>query len=266
VRTVKYSSAASSRVRPSITERLIVPESLDEAADTSDRVSLADIQEDIQQRIAAELHDSTCQHLVAASLGMMRIRNCLGANDGLEHICDDVDASIDQALKEIRSLTYVLHPQNPMLQGLKATIESYAEGFATRTALRVRTDIDATVDRLSYDSQCSLLRVVQEALANIFRHARATEVKIVAVATDGQLRLTISDNGRGFPVLRARDRNRATSMGVGIPAMRARLKQLGGSLEIQSNPEAERHGAILCAAFPYRDETKKRRRRASLQS
>ncbi|HEV2159943.1 sensor histidine kinase [Bradyrhizobium sp.] len=266
MRAVKYSSAASSRVRPSIAERLIVPDGLDEAADPGDSVNLADIQEDIQQRIAAELHDSTCQHLVAASLGMMRIRSCLGANDGLEHICDDVDASIDQALKEIRSLTYVLHPQNPMLQGLKATIESYAEGFATRTALRVRTDIDGTVDRLSYDGQRSLLRVVQEGLANIFRHAKATEVKIVVIATDGQFRLTISDNGRGLPVRRAKDSNRATSMGVGIPAMRARLKQLGGSLEIQSNPEAGRGGTTLCAVFPHRDETKRRRRRASLQS
>lgn len=253
-------------MRPSITERLIAPEGLDEAADPGDTVNVAAIQEDIQQRIAAALHDSTCQHLVAASLGMMRIRNCLGANDELDHICDDVDASIDQALREIRSLTYVLHPQNLMLQGLKATIESYAAGFAMRTALRVRIDIDATVDRLSYDSQCSLLRVVQEGLANIFRHAKATDVKIAVVATDGELRLTISDNGRGFPVLPVKDRKRAISMGVGIPAMKARLKQLGGSLDIQSNPETGQGGTTLCAVFPHRDEAKRRRRRTSLQS
>ncbi|MCK1392456.1 ATP-binding protein [Bradyrhizobium sp. 1] len=238
----------------------------DEADNVRSSVDLASIQEDIHQRIASELHDSTCQYLIAASLGMMRIRTCLGTADGLDRICDDVDASIDQALREIRSLTYLLHPQNLMAQGLKATIECYAYGFAARTSLRVGIDIDASVDQLSYESQRSLLRVVQEGLTNIFRHARATEVKIVVEATNGQLRLTISDNGRGFPVRRARDRNSAMSMGVGIPAMRARLRQLGGTLQIRSDPETPHSGTTLCAAFPHRVEAKRRKRRTPLQS
>jgi two-component system sensor histidine kinase UhpB len=197
---------------------------------------------------------------------MMRIRNCLGTADGLDRLCDDVDASIDQALREIRSLTYLLHPQNLMAQGLKATIECYAYGFAARTSLRVGIDIDVSVDQISYESQRSLLRVVQEGLTNIFRHAKATEVKIVVDATNGQLRLTISDNGRGFPVRRATAGNSAMSMGVGIPAMRARLKQLGGTLEIRSDPETLHSGTTLCAVFPRRVEAKRRKRRSSLQS
>lgn len=238
----------------------------DEIPDLRSSVSLASIQEDIQQRIASELHDSTCQHLVAASLGMMRIRSCLGTAEGLERLCDDVDASIDQAVREIRSLTYLLHPQNLMAQGLKATIECYAYGFAARTSLRVGIDIDASVDQLSYESQRSLLRVVQEGLTNIFRHAKATEVKIAVNATNGQFRLTISDNGRGFPVRRAKGGNGAMSMGVGIPAMRARLKQLGGTLEIRTDPETLHSGTTLCAMFPYRVEAKRRKRRSPLQS
>ncbi|WP_129267449.1 sensor histidine kinase [Bradyrhizobium betae] len=238
----------------------------DEALNPRSSVGLASIQEDIQQRIASELHDSTCQHLIAASLGMMRIRTCLGTADGLDRICDDVDESIDQAVREIRALTYLLHPQNLMAQGLKATIECYAYGFAARTSLRVGIDIDASVDQLSYESQRSLLRVVQEGLTNIFRHAKATDVKIVVDATNGQLRLTICDNGRGFPVRRATDGNSAMSMGVGIPAMRARLKQLGGTLEIRSNPEPPHSGTTLCAIFPHRVEAKRRKRRSPLQS
>lgn len=244
---------------------------LDETAELRGSISLASVQEDIQQRIASELHDSTCQHLVAASLGMMRIRTCLGTTDGLERLCDDVDASIDEALREIRSLTYLLHPQNLMAQGLKATIECYAYGFAARTSLHVGINIDASVDQLPYESQRSLLRVVQEGLTNIFRHAKATEVKIAVDATNGQLQLTISDNGRGFPVRRAKDSNGAMSMGVGIPAMRARLKQLGGTLEIRSDSETLHSGTLhsgttLCAVFPYRVEAKRRKRRSPLQS
>ena len=238
----------------------------DETADLRSSVGLASIQEDIQQRIASELHDLTCQHLIAASLGMMRIRTGLDTVDGLERLCDDVDASIDQALREIRSLTYLLHPQNLMAQGLKATIECYAHGFAARTSLRVGIGIDASVDLLSYASQRSLLRVVQEGLTNIFRHAKATEVKIVVDATNGQFRLTISDNGRGFSVRRAKDGSGAMSMGVGIPAMRARLKQLGGTLEIRSDPETLHAGTTLCAVFPQRVEAKRRKRRSPLQS
>ncbi|WP_426608785.1 ATP-binding protein [Bradyrhizobium sp. McL0616] len=238
----------------------------DEPVDLRNSVSLAAIQEDIQQRIASELHDSTCQHLIAASLGLMRIRTCLGSAGEVERLCEGVDASIDEALREIRSLTYLLHPQNLMAQGLKATIECYAHGFAVRTSLRVSIDIDAAVDRLSYESQRSLLRVVQEGLTNIFRHAKATQVKLSVGLTDKQFRLTMSDNGRGFPARRARRGRGAMSMGVGIPAMRARLEQLGGSLEIWSDPATLHCGTTLCAVFPQSVETKRRKRRLPLQS
>jgi two-component system sensor histidine kinase UhpB len=197
---------------------------------------------------------------------MMRIRGGVGSADGFERLCNEVDASIDQAVREIRSLTYLLHPQGVMAQGLKATIECYAHGFAARTSLRVCIGIDASVDRLSYESQRSLLRVVQEGLTNVFRHAKATEVKIAVDATNGQFRLTISDNGRGFPVRQAKSGNGAMSMGVGIPAMRARLKQLGGTLEIRSDPETPHFGTTLCAVFPHRVEAKRRKRRLPLQS
>lgn len=224
-------------------------------------LNLASMQEDIQQRIASELHDSTCQHLIAASLGLMRIRCRLGDPAEAERLCDGIDASIDEALREIRTLAYVLHPQNPTVGGLKATIEQYAQGFAARTSLRVSTRISAIVDRLPYENQRSLLRVIQEALTNVFRHAKATEVKIVVDETDSHFRLTVSDNGRGFPVNSAKHGTKAISIGVGIPAMRARLEQLGGTLDIQSDPAKRRSGTVLCAVFPHGRAASRRNRR-----
>jgi len=211
-------------------------------------VNLLSIQEEIQQRIASDLHDSTCQHLIAASLGLMQIRQTIGDPVRAERLCDEIDASIDEALREIRAFAYLLHPQNLTDDGLKATIEHYANGFAARTSLRVTTRIVAGVDRLPYEKQRSLLRVVQEALTNVFRHAKATEVSIVIGGTGGHFRLTVSDNGRG---LQAGRMNQAISTGVGIPAMRARLEQIGGSLEIRSDPAAHRSGTVLCAVFPH---------------
>ena len=238
----------------------------DETTDVRNYVSLASIQDGIQQRIASELHDSTCQHLVAASLGLVRIRTLLGSANGRESLCDQVVASIDEAMREIRSLTYVLHPQALMAEGLKATIECYAHGFAARTTLRVTLGIDASVDRLSHESQHSLLRIVQEGLTNVFRHAHATEVSILTDVTDGTFRLTIGDNGRGFPVRRANDGADARSMGVGIPAMRARVQQLGGRLEIQSDPTSPHSGTTLCVMFPRPVKSRGGKRRSSLQS
>jgi two-component system, NarL family, sensor kinase len=224
-------------------------------------VRLVSIQEDIQQKIASDLHDSTCQHLIAASLGLMRIRASLGDPVSAERLCNDIDASIDEALREIRAFAYLLYPQDLTIDGLKATIEHYAEGFAARTALEVSTRIASDVDRLPYEKQRSLLRVVQEALTNVFRHAKATEVEIVLEVADGRVRLTISDDGRGMPVATSRPGTRAISLGVGIPAMRARLQQIGGTLEIRSGPAMRRSGTVLCAVFPHDFVTNRRNRR-----
>ncbi|WP_426614355.1 sensor histidine kinase [Bradyrhizobium sp. McL0616] len=111
-----------------------------------------------------------------------------------------------------------------------------------------------------------MLRGIQEVLMNIFRHAKATEVRIVVEAIEGHFQLTISDNGRGFPVDHTKRGNGAIPPGVGIPAIRARLKQLEGTFEIRSDPAPRHSGTTLCAVFPHGLMTKRRIRRASLKS
>jgi two-component system, NarL family, sensor kinase len=210
---------------------------------------LLSLQEEVQQRIASDLHDSTCQHLIAASLNVMRLRRVLKDSDGGEKIFDDIDASIDQAQREIRAFTYLLHPQYLLSDGLKTTIEKFVHGFAVRTSLKTSLHIAPEVDQLSYERQRAMLRIVQEALANVFRHAQATQVKVAMVATDAHFRLQVTDNGRGMPSKRARSGPKAISYGVGIPGMRARLRQFGGTLEIHA--AAGGRGTALCAVLPH---------------
>lgn len=226
---------------------------------------LVSIQQDIQQRIASDLHDLTCQHLIAASLGVMRIRAILDDPANAERLCDDIDTSIDHALSEIRAFTYLLHPQNPTADGLKATIEQYASGFVARTSLKVVTEITPEVDQLPYRKQRSLLRIIQEALTNVFRHAKATEVGITIEATEGHFHLRVRDNGRGMASGHARYGAGGPSLGVGIPAMRVRMQQLGGTLDIRSTA-ARGSGTTLCAVFPHRvaDQQRSRRKRLSI--
>jgi two-component system sensor histidine kinase UhpB len=214
-------------------------------------VRLLSLQEEVQQRIASDLHDSTCQHLIAASLNVMRMRRATNDIGTAERICDDIDASINQALREIRAFTYLLHPQNLLADGLKSTIEQFVAGYSARTSLKTSLEIVPEVDKLSYEKQRSVLRVVQEALTNVFRHAKATEVKISIEATDTHFKLRINDNGRGMPISKARSGPKAISFGVGIPAMRARLQQMGGALEIRSSSATECRGTTLCGVIPH---------------
>ena len=214
-------------------------------------LQLLSLQEDVQQRSASDLHDSTCQHLIAASLNVMRLRRAISDNGSAEKLIDDIDASIDQAQKEIRAFTYLLHPQNLLSDGLKTTIEQFVAGVSARTSLKTSIEIAPEVDKLSYERQRSVLRVIQEALANVFRHAQATQVRIALEATDTHFKLRITDNGRGMPINRARSGSKVISLGVGIPAMRARLQQLGGALEIHSSSARARRGTTLCAVIPH---------------
>ena len=212
---------------------------------------LLSLQEEVQQRIASDLHDSTCQHLIAASLNVMLVRRALNDSPNAGKFCDDLDTSIDQALREIRSFTYLLHPQNLLSDGLKVTIEQFVGGFSARTSLATSIEIAPEVDRLSYERQRSVLRVIQEALMNVFRHAKATVVKVAIEATDTHFKLRIDDNGSGMPIGQVRSGARAISLGVGIPAMRARVQQMGGTLEIRSSSAIGRRGTTLCAAIPH---------------
>lgn len=212
---------------------------------------LLSLQEEVQQRIASDLHDSTCQHLIAASLNVMLLRRAVNDSGGAEKLFNDIDASIDQAQREIRAFTYLLHPQNLLTDGLKATIEKFVDGFAARTSLKASIEIASEVDTLSYKRQCAVLRVVQEALANVFRHARATQVKVAIEAKDAHFKLQITDNGRGMPSQQARSGPKALSFGVGIPGMRTRLRQVGGTLEIHSPTAARGRGTTLCAVLPH---------------
>ena len=220
-------------------------------ASTDIDVRLLSLQEEVQQRIASDLHDSTCQHLIAASLNVMLVRRALMDTGSAEKFCNDLDASIDQAIREIRSFTYLLHPQDLLADGLKATVEQFIGGFSARTSLKANLEIAPEVDGLSYESQRCVLRVIQEALMNVFRHAKATLVKVAIEATDAHFKLRINDNGCGMPAGQARSGSKAISFGVGIPAMRARLQQMGGSLEIRSSSAIGRRGTTLCAVIPH---------------
>ena len=160
---------------------------------------LLHLQDEERQRIGVELHDSTTQHLTAAGLGLARIHVLASEHPDIEAALGSVGTSIDEAQREIRTLSFLLYPPNLERDGLALTLRDFVHGFARRAGLTARVRIDPAIDAADANVSWATLRVTQEALANIRRHARATRIS-VEVRTEGDmLHLRISDDGIGLP-------------------------------------------------------------------
>ena len=170
---------------------------------------LLSLQEEERQRIAGDLHDSTAQHIVAAGLGLMNVSAVAGATPDVEEAIGTVRASLEEAHREIRTLSYLLYPPDLSRHGLAKTLRHFVAGFCRRTGLRGRATVSPAVDRLPVELQRAVLRVVQEALVNVHRHAKATKVAVEVRLEEASLRLRIHDNGQGL----AGDRRRRTGAG-----------------------------------------------------
>jgi len=198
-----------------------------------------------RRRIAHELHDSTGQHLVAASLALNNARSLQARskpdadNDSLLAMIDDAAQCLSEAQREIQVLSYLLHPPHLRSQGLAEAIEAFASGFARRAGLKVGVDIAPGANDIDDDTAVHLFRVCQEALTNVYRHADARQVK-VKLDVDETIRLTVRDDGIGFDV------TAGEILGVGLPGMRERMARLGGAVDISSNPA----GTVLVANIP----------------
>jgi PAS domain S-box-containing protein len=207
---------------------------------------LSTIQDEERRQIAEELHDSTTQHLVAVGLNMMSLRNRVGGDGENRKLLEEIEGSLDEATKELRTFTYLLHPPQLEQDGLRSALRRYVDGFARRTRLETRLRIDAKAEELPFSVQRALLRVVQEALANVHRHASASKVSITVKCAADRVHLVVADDGKGANGMAKREPCETFRAGVGIPGMTARLRRAGGDLEIESGPRGTRlHGVML---------------------
>jgi PAS domain S-box-containing protein len=217
-----------------------------EARDLSQRI--LSIQDEERQRIAQELHDSTAQHLAAINLNLMALRGASNPAEKTVPLFADIQGSLIAAMNELRTFTYLLYPQEISRHGLLETLGRYITGFSRRTGLQVKLRITEHLDDLSPTIQHSLLRIVQESLANVHRHASASRVTIKLFRSADRIHLLIADNGVGLkhsPTM-GDEENSALPLGVGIPGMAARARQLGGKLDVRSKPT----GTLVHAVLP----------------
>ena len=178
-------------------------------------------------RLAREIHDGLAQHLWFAKLKFERLAGTLSESD--QALASEVSHALDAAIVEARealvTMRASLTEDVPFGDMLTRTVDD----FESRSGLRVEFSMSVGIpSSLAPRVQVELLRIVSEALTNVRKHADATMVRISAEVSEGELVITITDNGRGFA------QEEAFDQGMGLRGMRERARLVGGSLLVMS--------------------------------
>jgi two-component system NarL family sensor kinase len=153
----------------------------------------------------------------------------------------------EQCLREVRTLSYLLHP--PFLDelGLASALQWYIEGFAQRSGIGMTLEVSPELGRLPSDIELALFRIVQESLSNLHQHSGSPVASIRLLRGPSQVVLTITDEGHGIrPEVLEKMQTSGSPIGVGIAGMHERVRQLGGQLEIHSDHQ----GTTLRVTLP----------------
>lgn len=205
---------------------------------------LMEVLEEERARIAGELHDGVLQKLTFLSLSLGAAKRQVPPDSEAKEKIADVQKKLIEVGTEVRQLSHELHP--PVLQesGLPEALSAYCDEFAKAHGIPVSCEADKTVRDLSPGAALCIYRIAQEALGNAGKHSKANKVKVRLTRTDSRVCLSVSDDGVGFASNRP-----AESGGLGLINMRERVRQLHGTLELESEPGC---GTTIRAEVPFR--------------
>ncbi len=212
---------------------------------------LLQLQDDERRRIARELHDSVGQTLAALAMNLSAVRLDVERLTQTAHALTDSEDLVRDMSTEVRTISHLLHP--PLLDeaGLLSALRWYVEGFAVRSKINVELDLPENFGRLPRESETAIFRVVQECLTNIHRHSESPVARIRLRHRDREVLVEIADKGKGIPPEKKERLSSTGAPGVGIRGMRERLRQLGGTLEINSNGT----GTVVSVKLPVPDSS-----------
>ena len=197
-------------------------------------------QDEERRHIARELHDSAGQTLTVLGIGLAQLVQKTGRNaPELANEAEQIQETVQQLHREIRTTSYLLHP--PLLDenGLYSAISWYVQGLLERSGLEVRLDISKEFGRLPREIELVIFRLVQECLTNIHRHSDSATASIRIARESNQITLDIRDQGKGISPARLVEIQSGRS-GVGISGMRERLRQFDGTMDIESDGSGTR--------------------------
>ena len=230
-----------------ITERRLAEEALHQLS-----TRLLQLQDEERRRLGRELHDSLAQSVLAVNLNLAQaMQSSDSLSERSRHSLAEARRLLQEMSREIRTLSYLLHP--PLLDelGLVSAIKEYAEGFSERSGITVQLNLQVGFARLPQEAETALFRIVQESLSNIQRHSGSASAVICLRSDASSVNLDISDQGLGIDKASVTAGNGKTPrLGVGILGMRERMKQLGGKLDIEFRPS----GTTVRATIPVGTE------------
>jgi len=205
-------------------------------------------QDDESRRIARELHDSAGQYLAAIQMNLSALERDLPSLTASQakRVADSI-RMVNRCTTEIRTISYLLHP--PLLDemGLASALALYSEGFAERSGIRVELDILNDFERLPTEAETAMFRIVQQSLANIYRHSGSLVARITIRQDAEEATMRICDEGCGMAPGVIKELDSGTRLvGVGIAGMRERARALKGSFHISSS----RNGTTIEVSLP----------------
>ena len=198
------------------------------------------MQDDERRHVARELHDSAGQILAALGMSLAHVaRLACDSAPQVVHGLGETQQYVDQLSKEIRTMSYLLHP--PLLDesGLPVALRWYAEGLAERSGMTISVNILDDLGRFGREMELMMFRLVQECLTNIHRHSGSKTAEINIWSKGREVCLEVRDHGKGIPQERLAS-IQAQGGGVGIRGMRERIHPFQGALEIESNSAGTR--------------------------
>jgi signal transduction histidine kinase len=206
-------------------------------------------QEDERKRISRELHDVIAQTLTGINLRLATLKKEAVVNTkGLDRNIARTQRLVEKSVNLVHQFARELRPAVLDDLGLIPALHSFMKNFTTRTGVRTRLTAFAGVEQLDTARRTVLFRVAQEALSNVARHARATQVELSIQKLPGAVRMNINDNGQAFDVqhrLLSKNHKR-----LGLLGMRERVEMVGGSFSVESEPGK---GTSVRAQIPIDD-------------
>lgn len=192
-------------------------------------------QETERQHIARELHDTLGQSLAMLQLGLQAIGQEVPAGDRVQQRLNTMKKLATSLGLDVNRLATEIRPSSIDDLGIQKAIESLLESWSETTSTKYYLHLSPMDVRLPKPAETALYRVLQETLANVVRHAEASNVGVMFAVADGQASLIVEDNGRGFPANYDENGN-SPALRLGLLGIRERLALVGGTLEIESSP------------------------------
>jgi signal transduction histidine kinase len=219
------------RYRHLLDERKNLQKALDELSEKNEQLhalsrQVLDAQENERRLVAVELHDEIGQLLTGLKLILER------RQEDAANILSDARAVTNELMQHVREMSLNLRPAALDDFGLSAALDGLFKRFTSQTRIAVHHNVNP-LDERRFDKiiETTVFRIVQEALTNIARHADVQDANVTLTITPNQLRITISDNGKGFS---ANSKDPSTS--TGLSSMAERANMAGGQFAIQSAP------------------------------